>query len=267
MTTKTKFLLNKNAMIYKKEANNIISAASYVTEQLLKEKRPSKPVLIKPNLVNPSSPPTTTDARVVEGIVKALRQRNIEDIIVAEGSGTGNTIDNFNQLGYERLGVRLMDLDKEITVTMPVINHRVWSEITIPEIVLDKFIISAPVLKEHSMCGVTISLKNMVGILSAKKYAGYWTYKKSEIHRRNTDGCIADIIHVIKPDWAVVDAAIGMKGSHLSGTPCDPPINLVYGASDPLEADRFGCELLGRNWKDMRYLKFIDADQKAHQDL
>ncbi len=250
-------------MIYKTEASDIVTSAAYVTEQLLKEKRPDRPVMIKPNIVEPSSPPTTTDVRVVKGIIRALQNIGIEEILIAEGSGSGDTIDNFNQLGYAGAGIRLLDLDREKTVTIPVMKHRVWSEITIPDIVLHSFIISVPVLKEHSMCGVTISLKNMVGILSAKKYSGYWTYKKSEIHRQNTDGCIADIISAIKPDWAIVDATIGMKGSHLSGTPCHPPINLVYGSSDPLEADRFGCELLGRDWRDIRYLRFIDENERA----
>ena len=250
-------------MIYKKRVTDIAGSSAYVTAQLLKEKRPRKPVIIKPNLVNPSSPPTTTDVRVVKGIISALREHDIDDITVAEGPGTGDTLENFNQLGFTRLGVKLVDLDRESTVTLPVKNHRVWDKISIPEFLIDKFIISVPVLKEHSMCGVTISLKNMVGILPAKEYSGYWTYKKSEIHRYNTDGCIADIINIVKPDWAIVDATIGMKGSHLSGTPCDPPINLVYGSSDTLEADRFGCDLLGRDWQDIRYLKFIDDSKRT----
>ncbi|UCH81827.1 MAG: DUF362 domain-containing protein [Nitrospiraceae bacterium] len=249
-------------MIYKKNADNIVNASAHVTEQLLKENLPSRPVIIKPNIVNPSLSPVTTDARVVEGIIRALREHDIHDIVVAEGSGTGDTLDNFNRLGFSGLGVRLIDLDKEATVTLPVKNHLVWNEITIPKIVLDTCIISVPVLKEHSMCGVTISLKNMVGILSAQRYAGYWTYKKSEIHRHNTDECIADIISVIKPDLAVVDATVGMKGSHLSGTPCDPPIHLVYGSTDPLEADKFGCDLLKRNWREIKHLKIIDG--KTH---
>jgi uncharacterized protein (DUF362 family) len=110
------------------------------------------------------------------------------------------------------------------------------------------------------MCGATISLKNMVGILPEKHYSGYWTYKKSQIHKYNADGCIADIISVIRPDWAIVDATIGMKGSHLSGTPIKPPLNLVYSSDDPLEADRFGCELLCINWQDIKYLRIINSD-------
>jgi uncharacterized protein (DUF362 family) len=250
-------------MIVKKQADNIFEAAYSVTSELLKDTLPSKPVVIKPNIVEPSPPPTTTDVRVVEGVIKALHKSGINDIIIAEGSGTGNTIDNFHKLGYSKLGVRLIDLDKEKTVTLPVQNYHVWKEIHVPEIVLDKFIISVPVLKEHSMCGVTISLKNMVGILPEKYYSGYWAYKKSMIHKFNTDFCIADIVNVIKPDMAIVDATIGMKGSHLSGIPLDPPINLVYGSADPFEADTYGCELLGRDMQNIIYLRMIAHKERS----
>jgi uncharacterized protein (DUF362 family) len=198
--------------------------------------------------------------RVVKGAVQALKESGVKDIIVAEGSGIGDTLDNFKKLGYSGLGVRLVDLDKERTIALPVKNHRVWEEIYVPEIIMNKFIISVPVLKEHSMCGATISLKNMVGMLSEKHYSGYWTYKKSQIHKYNTNGCIVDIISIIRPDWAIVDATVGMKGSHLSGTPITPPLNLVYSSDDPLEADKFGCELLCIDWQDIKYLRIINSD-------
>jgi uncharacterized protein (DUF362 family) len=245
-------------MIIKQHADDIIKASFHVTEKLLTGHFPSKPVVIKPNIVRPSSPPTTTDARVVEGIIMALKEAGINDIIIAEGSGTGDTMENFHGLGYAKLDVKLVDLDKENTVTFPVHNFSVWEKITVPEMLIDKFIISVPVLKEHSMCGVTISLKNMVGILPAKHYSGYWSYKKSQIHKYDAHGCIADIINVISPSWAIVDATVGMKGSHISGTPVEPPINLVYGSENPLQADKFGCELLGRNWKSIKYLRLIN---------
>ncbi|KPJ98592.1 MAG: hypothetical protein AMK71_11140, partial [Nitrospira bacterium SG8_35_4] len=135
----------------------------YVTEKLLQRHIPSMPVIIKPNIVNPSPPPVTTDVRVVEGILSALREAGIQEIAVAEGSGTGDTMDNFQKLGYAELDTVLLDLDREETVELQVDNHRVWQRITVPQILIDTFIISVPVLKEHSMCGVTISLKNMIG--------------------------------------------------------------------------------------------------------
>lgn len=244
-------------MIIKKQADDILKAAVYVTEELLKQHVPSGPVIIKPNIVEPSPPPVTTDVRVVRGIVTALKGAGIQDVVIAEGSGTGDTLDNFQKLGYAELEARLVDLDTMDTTALRVMNHKVWQRITVPEILIDTFIISVPVLKEHSMCGVTISLKNMIGILPARDYSGYWTYKKSQVHRYDTHGCIADIHSVIRPSWAIVDATVGMKGSHLTGTPLRPPLNLVYGSDDPHEADRFGCTLLGRNWRDIRYLRII----------
>ncbi len=249
-------------MIFKKQANDIVEAAYAVTKELLNENMPSKPVMIKPNIVELSPPPVTTDVRVVEGIIKALKESNIEEIIIAEGSGSGDTVENFHKLGYSKLGIELIDLDRGNTIALPVKNYHVWKEIIIPKVLLDKFIISVPVLKEHSMCRVTISLKNMVGILPAKYYSGYWTFKKSLVHKYNTHGCVADIISIIQPDLAIVDATIGMKGSHLSGTPVEPPINLVYGSAEPLEADQYGCELLGRNWQNIIYLRMISQNIK-----
>jgi uncharacterized protein (DUF362 family) len=244
-------------MIIKRPADNVVQAAYEVTVELLKNYSPSKPVIIKPNIVEPSPPPTTTDVRVIKGIIKALQEAGISRIMIAEGSGSGDTFENFKKLGYTELEVELIDLDKEKTITLPVKNYNVWEELIVPAIILDKFIISVPVLKEHSMCGVTISLKNMIGILPARYYSGYWLYKKSLVHKYDTHGCIADIINVIKPDWAIVDATIGMKGSHLSGISVKPPLNLVYGSTDPLEADKFGCTLLGVEWKSITYLQLV----------
>jgi uncharacterized protein (DUF362 family) len=248
-------------MIFKQKADDPAGSAYEVTTHLLKTKTPSKPVIVKPNIVTNDTPPVTTDVRVVEGVVKAFREIGIRHIAVAEGSGMGDTMENFAELGYTELGVDLIDLDKEKTVTLPVLHYRVWKEITVPERLQDAFIVSVPVLKEHSMCGVTISLKNMVGILPAHRYSGYWTFKKSQVHKYNTEDCIADILRIIRPDWAIVDATIGMRGSHLGGTPIQPPLNLVFGSTDPLEADKYGCTLLGRHWQDIGHLRIITEDE------
>jgi uncharacterized protein (DUF362 family) len=249
-------------MIIQYPADDIVEASYEVTADLLEISVPDRPVIIKPNLVEPSPPPVTTDVRVVAGIIAALNELGIEDITIAEGSGTGDTLENFKTLGYDSLDMPLIDLDKARTVTLPVKHHRVWERISIPEMLLESFIISVPVLKEHSLCGITASLKNMIGVLPARYYSGYWTYKKSQVHKYDTHGCIADLVSLVRPDLAVVDATQGMTGHHLSGTPLEPPLNLVYGSESALEADFFACELLGREGREIAYLQFIAEDTK-----
>jgi len=64
-----------------------------------------KPVLIKPNYLNSRHPSTgiTTDSRVIEGVVKFLRERKIEEIMIGEGSGFADTFEAFKLRVLTRL--------------------------------------------------------------------------------------------------------------------------------------------------------------------
>ena len=72
-------------------------------------------VIVKPNMVNNSPPQVTTDVRCVMAVVEYLVERLDAEIVVAEGSGEGSTLDNLRLNGYEqitkRFGVKLVDLD------------------------------------------------------------------------------------------------------------------------------------------------------------
>jgi len=245
--------------VYSEKADNPEQAAFRITQQLLAEKPPARDqtLYLKPNIVNGSPPPVTTDYRVVKGVASALQHEGYTRLIIAEGSGTGNTLENLEALGYGAIDVPKIDLDALPCTAVPVPGGATWAEVFIPDILKGAFIVSIPVLKDHSMLGVTLSLKNLVGILPADHYGGYWTYKKSQIHRRDAHACVADLIRVIRPAWAIVDGTVGMQGSHIHGSPCFPPRNLVFGSSDPLEADRHGCALLGHDWMEIAYLKRI----------
>jgi len=64
--------------------------------------------LIKPNYINSSHPSTgiTTDARVLEGIVKFLRERKVEEIVIGEGSGFADTFEAFQVAGVDAVAER-----------------------------------------------------------------------------------------------------------------------------------------------------------------
>ncbi len=78
-----------------------------------------KPILIKPNYINSKHPSTgiTTDSRVIEGVIKFLKQNTFEDIIIGEGSGFTDTIKAFQIAGVDKVAqrwkVKMVDLNKD----------------------------------------------------------------------------------------------------------------------------------------------------------
>ena len=78
-----------------------------------------KPILIKPNYINARHPSTgiTTDSRVIEGVAKFLRQHDMKEVIIGEGSGFADTLEAFRVAGVdavaERWNVKIVDLNKD----------------------------------------------------------------------------------------------------------------------------------------------------------
>ena len=215
-------------------------------------------IIIKPNLVNGSPPQVTTDVRCVTAIIQYLQEKVATEIVVAEGSGEGSTLDNFRTNGYEQVtkefGVALVDLD-----TMQVKKYSnpkagEYKEIHLPGYLEGAALISVPPAKDHTITRVTLGLKNMIGCLPASRYGGYWSYKKSQIHAVNTDQAIADLLLYIRPHLTVIDAIVGQVGGHLSGRAPDPPINRIIASTDVMAADRAAARLLGHDPDSIRHL-------------
>lgn len=215
-------------------------------------------VVIKPNLVLNSPPPVTTDVRCVEAIARFCLANSRAEVVVAEGAGGADTHSCYNSLGYTemawRLGIRLVDLDRENTVKVYNERARIYKSFPLPEILQESFIISVPVLKEHSITDVSLSLKNMIGICPADEFSGYWTFKKSLVHRVDVDQAIVDINLHCPINLAVVDGGIGMKGSHLGGPRIEPPVKKIIAGTDPLAVDTAAAALLGHNPEQVSHL-------------
>ncbi len=224
-------------------------------------------IIIKPNLLQDSPPPCTTDVDCVEAIIKYIKTRNNHiPVIILEGSGGCETSKAFKTLGYEELaenhGVTLMDVDHSPLVKLENKNTRVYKEIYLPEIIFDSYLISVPVLKDHLMTTVTLGLKNMIGLLHKKHYGNYWSYNRSDVHRVGVDEAIADLNDYIDIDLTIIDGRLGQEGSHLSGGKvCLPAKSVVIGGYDSLEVDKAGARILGHDWKNVRHLKMIDEKQ------
>jgi len=99
-------------------------------------------------------------------VYRYCRARTEAEIIVGEGCGSGRTHDVYAALGYtdfaKREGIRLVDFNEprpsSFRIRTPC-SLRV--SISPRSSRLDAFIISIPVLKDHSFTKTTIAMKNM----------------------------------------------------------------------------------------------------------
>jgi uncharacterized protein (DUF362 family) len=128
-------------------------------------------------------------------------------------------------------------------------------EFHMPEVAREAFLISLPVLKDHSFTKTTISMKNMFGLAPAPFYNGSWN--KSRLHSPSTHRSVFDVCLYKRPDLCVVDASVALTGMHLAGTPVK--LGLVLASFDPVAADAVGSRLLGHDPAKIEYLKLANG--------
>lgn len=229
-------------------------------------------VLIKPNLVEALDPPITTHADLTEALVDYLRAHR-SDIRIIIGEGTGSlqydTFHCFRSLGYTRLAerarVELVDLNVEPCRHLVNDACTRWPELYLPELLFNSYLISVPVLKAHSMCRVTLTMKNMMGCAPPAHYhAGGWG--KSAFHR-GLDEAIFDLNRYRTADFSIIDAAVGMARAHLWGPTCRPPIRKILAGYDPVAIDAFGAGLLGRGWQSVGHIRMAAGTLGTAQPL
>ncbi len=200
-------------------------------------------VLIKPNVVNASHPDTgaTTDPRVCKSIANMVKEIGAKPII-AESSCIGvDTEEAFKVAGYGKLrdeGFEVIDLKREEVIQVPIPEGKSLKEVSLPKVVIDaNVVISVPSMKTHGQARVTLSLKNMKGILP--------DIFKRKFHL--TFGIfqgVADLCTVIRPALAVVDGIIAQEGV---GPPHNSPIemDLVIAGKDPVAVDTITGMIMG----------------------
>jgi uncharacterized protein (DUF362 family) len=211
-------------------------------------------IIIKPNLTNSSPPPVTTSVAAAEAVYNYCKAHAKAEIAIGDGCGSGRTPDVYAALGYtdlaKRCGLKLIDFNEAETVLLENDDALQLKQFHMPRIAQQAFIISLPVLKDHSFTTTTIAMKNMFGIAPGKFYAGGWN--KAKLHSPSTDRSVVDICRYKTPDLSVVDASVALKGMHLSGT--HKNIGLILAGFDPVAVDTLGSKLLGHNPKRLEYL-------------
>lgn len=223
-----------------RDAREMVRAAVEIIGGIEGVVKPGSRVLIKPN-VGFNRVEAVTSPEILGAVIELVKEADPADIIVAESAVRGyDTSSNFDRVGVREvareLGVRLIDLDKEDKAVKTKIRGRVLQEVSVFKQALDAdVIISVPKLKRHSQAVVTISLKNMMGIMPDDQ--------KGMFHVLGLDQCIADLNTAFKPDLAIVDAIEVMTVSG-PGMGKMVPGNAVLASRDPVALDLVAAEYL-----------------------
>lgn len=226
-------------------------------------------VVIKPNLVRgePAGSPVATDYRIVEAIVDIARKSGASRIIVAEASPVPNV---FYGAGYDKLkNVELIDMNQygvEDCYKLKPKKSLTGEAFYIPKIYMDAdVVITVAKLKVHSATGVSLSLKNSVGVPPTNLY-GQSGLGKLKLHSLGIDNVIVDLNKVRKPDFAVID---GIVGGELYG-----PIgclkvesNIVLAGVDPIALDTVALNFMGFSTNQIYHVNLAASEGLGINDL
>ena len=224
-------------------------------------------IVLKPNLTNAAGPPVTTDVRMVEAVLAYCREHSGAEVVIGDGSGSGETADSFEANGYselgERAGVRLVDLNTDDTVLVERPDALSKKKFHMPRILVDAFVISIPVLKDHSMVTMTGAMKNMFGMAPKQHYKMAWN--KSKLHFPSTHKSVVDLCLYKKPELSVIDASVVLRGAHLKGRA--DKCGLIMAGSDPVAADAVGAEVLGHEASEIKYLRLANGRVGSYEGI
>jgi uncharacterized protein (DUF362 family) len=217
-------------------------------------------VVLKPNYVefDPQGA-INTHPKLVEAAVLAFLGLGAAEVVVAEGAG--HRRDTEYLLGASGLGdvlrerrVRFVDLnlDRVAEVLLPT-SFTSLGRLWLPRTVLDAdLFVSMPKLKMHHWAGVTLSMKNLFGIVPGAIYG----WPKNVLHQAGIPGSIVDINAALAmPRLAIVDGIVGMEGNGPIQGEARAAGVVVIG-DDFAAVDATGARLMGADSERVEHLRW-----------
>jgi uncharacterized protein (DUF362 family) len=217
-----------------------------------------KRILLKPNLVetNLGAIHINTHPAVIYATSQAFLKLGAAKIIVGEGPGhCRDTLLLLEESGLaevlleDRIPFVDLNYDDGYSISNPG-RYSSLSLLTFPETLRQvDWVVSLAKLKTHHWAGVTLSMKNLFGLMPGS----YYGWPKNVLHYAGIDGCVLDIVCALKPQFAIVDGIVGMEGDGpIMGTPKNSGV-LVMGRNFPA-VDATCARIMGINPRRVIYL-------------
>jgi uncharacterized protein (DUF362 family) len=217
-----------------------------------------KSVLLKPNIVEyiPGRP-VNTDAQLIGAAAEAFLRLGAASVIVAEGPGHHRDTEFLvHETGladqFVHRKISFVDLNRdELAKTKLQANYSGLGHLWLPRTVLaSDFIVSMPKVKAHHWTGVTLSMKNMFGVVPGSRYG----WPKNVLHWVGIHESILDICATVRPNFVIADSIVVMEGDGpLNGSA--KMLNTILLSDDPVAADFFLARLLGSQPNGIKHLR------------
>ena len=207
-----------------------------------------KTVVLKPNLVDyiPGNA-INTHPLLVLAAAESFRRMGAKSVLVAEGPGhQRDTQLVLSQSGYEPClrdeRIRFVDLNRDELIRTPLrASYTGMRNLWLPRTVLEAdVLVSMPKIKTHHWSGVTLSMKNMFGVVPGARYG----WPKNILHWKGIQESILDLCATVPVHFVIADGIVAMEGNGpLNGTP--RLLGTIILADDPVAADATCARLIG----------------------
>ena len=232
-------------------------------------------IMLKPNLVNPE-PQNATNIEVVRALALLMKEAG-KDVLIGEGSaiagpnsrpGCGSacrtrdkkSLDTLQQMVFDRLGYSelekrikalLVNLHTGEMVKVRIPQGFVFEDISLHHSLTDiDMLCSVPMMKTHGLAGVTLGIKNLMGLYPGQVYGTVRSAVHSEaakVEDSGTASAIVDMLRANKIGLVVIDASVAMQGQGplvcLGGRLVK--MDLIIAGTNPLATDMVAASIMG----------------------
>lgn len=222
-------------------------------------------VVVKPNMAWDRTPEqaANTEPQVVAALVALAYQAGAKRVNVFD------VCCNDEKMVYERTGIRKAALEKGASVYFP--NH--WDVVKaqfpykspmenwpiLRDAVDCDVFINVPVVKHHRLTGLTLSMKNLMGVCSGVR----------GMMHIDIGGKLVDLTDYIKPDLTVMDATRVLLRNGPSGGNLEDvvAVNKVFASTDYVLADAYAAALMKQDPMSISYIRLAAERHLGISDL
>ena len=223
-------------------------------------------VVVKPNIGWDASPEraANTNPALIKRIIQHCFNAGAKDVYVFDhtcNEWSKCYTNSYIEAAAKEAGAKVvMGNSEKYYQQVNFSGGKVMKDAKVHELILQSDVfINVPVLKNHGGANMTITMKNLMGIVWDRKF---W-------HANDLNQCIADFPLYRKPDLNIVDAYRVMKRNGPRGVSVDDVITMKAQliTTDMVAADTAACKLFGKDPAEVKYIALAEQMGIGTSDL